>query len=323
VIISEDKYFIFDNPKRINCKYFVKLIIARGVSSYYKILMNVFHPSVKIKKKYKVAICAIFKNEAPYIKEWIEFHKIVGIEHFYMYNNFSEDNYKEILDPYVESGDVTLIDWPHKQSQMQAYADSIARFSNEVQWIGFIDLDEYIVPNKMDTVYAFLQKFEKNRPVVMMYWRVFGSSGRIERDITGLVTEDFTVCWSKYDSIGKCFFNTNYDFNLKDKRNTTFHHFMWGEHSGMSLPPVNIYGNVVIWGQHKVDNDSFPIQINHYFTKSYQEYLAKASKGDVYYEINPHDEEYFYEHEMRCHSVDYNAYKYLIKLKLAMGKEKH
>jgi len=40
----------------------------------------------------------------------------------------------------------------------------------------------------------------------------------------------------------------------------------------------------------------------------------------VYFEINPHDEEYFYEHEMKCTSTDYSIFKYLVKLKLAMEK---
>ena len=35
-------------------------------------------------RQYKVSIGAIFKNEALYLKEWIEFHRIVGVEHFYL-----------------------------------------------------------------------------------------------------------------------------------------------------------------------------------------------------------------------------------------------
>ena len=44
---------------------------------------------------------------------------------------------------------------------------------------------------------------------------------------------------------------------------------------------------------------------------SNKEYTLKKAKGDVYFKINPHDEEYFYEHEMKCTSTDYSAYKYL------------
>ena len=51
---------------------------------------------------------------------------------------------------------------------------------------------------------------------------------------------------------------------------------------------------------------------------SEQEYAAKKSKGDVYFKDNPHDTAYFFAHEMNCQAVDYTAYKYLVKLKLAM-----
>ena len=57
------------------------------------------------------------------------------------------------------------------------------------------------------------------------------------------------------------------------------------------------------------------MQLNHYFTKSFKEYGMKRAKGDVFFEINPHDEEYFYLHEMENTSVDFSAYKFLIKLK--------
>ena len=56
-------------------------------------------------------VCAIFKNETPYLKEWIEFHRIVGVEKFILYQNNSVDDYRYVLDPYVAEGIVELIDW--------------------------------------------------------------------------------------------------------------------------------------------------------------------------------------------------------------------
>ena len=35
-----------------------------------------------------LAICAIYRDEAPYLREWIEFHRLVGVEHFFLYDNF-------------------------------------------------------------------------------------------------------------------------------------------------------------------------------------------------------------------------------------------
>ena len=49
------------------------------------------------KPKVFLSVVAIAKNEAPYIKEWIEYHKLVGVERFYFYDNGSTDNTREVL----------------------------------------------------------------------------------------------------------------------------------------------------------------------------------------------------------------------------------
>ena len=53
-----------------------------------------------------LAILAIFRNEADIMEEWIEHHINEGVDHFYLINNQSTDNYSEILDKY--EGKITL-----------------------------------------------------------------------------------------------------------------------------------------------------------------------------------------------------------------------
>lgn len=179
--LTENKHLIFDNPKKIDLKFFMKLMLSFLLSFFYKIKLNLIFPREKRNLKYNVSVCAIFKDEAKYLREWIEFHKIVGIEHFYLYNNFSTDDYLSVLTPYIDSGLVTLIDWPVMQGQMSAYRNCVERFQNETQWIGFIDIDEFVCPNSFDKIGDFLEQFKK-RPIVIIYWRYFGSSGILERD---------------------------------------------------------------------------------------------------------------------------------------------
>ncbi|WP_022932663.1 glycosyltransferase family 92 protein [Treponema bryantii] len=320
---KENKYFIFDNPHKIGLKRLIKDVLIGPVNIFYSLKFAFCHVMPE-EKKYKISICAIFKNEALYLKEWIEYHKIVGVEHFYLYNNNSEDNYETVLAPYISDGTVTLIQWPQNQAQMQCYHDGIERFKNETEWLSFIDIDEFIVPNSTDNIYEFLKPFQKKFPVVIAYWKMFGTGGMLSRDTNGLVTKDLTVSWNKYTDIGKVFFNTAFNFNKYDKRNGILHHYCWGKKGKLNLPPVNIFGKICILGKNPIplgtDSSIFPLQINHYFTKTYDEYLQKKAKGDVYFKINPHDEEYFYEHEMKNQSVDYKIYKYLVKLELALKK---
>ena len=64
--------------------------------------------------KYFMSIACIIKNEGPYLREWLEYHKLIGVEHFYVYDNESSDNTKEVLQPYIDAGDVTYIYFPGK-----------------------------------------------------------------------------------------------------------------------------------------------------------------------------------------------------------------
>src|SRR5262245_23964419 len=69
--------------------------------------------------KYQLTICAIFKNEKKYLKEWIEYHRLIGVDHFYLYNNNSSDHPLELLLPYIKTGIVTVIAWPDALAQAE------------------------------------------------------------------------------------------------------------------------------------------------------------------------------------------------------------
>ena len=62
-------------------------------------------------RKGYLALVAIVKNEASYLDEWIEFHRLVGVEHIYLYDNGSTDQTREVVAPYISQGFVTLMRW--------------------------------------------------------------------------------------------------------------------------------------------------------------------------------------------------------------------
>lgn len=311
----ENQYFIYDTPYERTMKHALSVAEAKIKASAYKMMMDAWHPVSAAKRRYRVSVCAIFKNEADYLREWIEYHKLVGVEHFYLYNNFSEDGFMQVLRPYVDNGDVSLIDWPYPQGQIAAYRDCVRKFKTESRWIGFIDLDEFVVPVDDDNLYDFLKKFEKNRGSVLIYWKLFGTSGKTKRKRSGLVTEDFTVCWRKHTNIGKCFYNTAYDFIPDFDKNSNMIHSLWTGYQGKARPPVNCFDHVCLEGLNWTEGDHFPIQINHYFTKSLEEWNEKRRRGDAYFKQNPRNDAYFMEHDGKCGAVDVSIYKYMIPLK--------
>lgn len=301
-------------------KYYLLMFINPFREIYYNIKYFLFGPKSRNNDaKYNVSLCAIFKDEGPYLKEWIEFHKIVGVEHFYLYNNKSNDNYLEVLTPYIKEGLVTLKDWPKPQSQMEAYDDFSKTDMKESKWVGFIDIDEFVVPKKDKNIYSFLKNFE-NRSAVIIYWKYFGTSGLYKRDINGLVTNDFYLSWAKNADIGKFFFNTKFDYEIDFKKNGRMH-YAWGLYKGNCFPPVNLFNKICSIYECNVANSSnFPIQINHYALKSYEEYYSsKVNRGGGVSKNGCHDDKWFIDREMLSTTPDYSAYKYLILLKKAMG----
>ena len=50
-----------------------------------------------------LAIATMFQDEARWLKEWLEYHLLVGVQHFYLYNNLSSDNYQDVLQPYIDA----------------------------------------------------------------------------------------------------------------------------------------------------------------------------------------------------------------------------
>ena len=71
-------------------------------------------PHLTLAYKYNLAVCAIFKDCAPFLKEWIEYHRMLGVEHFYLYDNSSTDHPETVLAHYVSEEVVTVFDWPNK-----------------------------------------------------------------------------------------------------------------------------------------------------------------------------------------------------------------
>jgi Glycosyltransferase family 92 len=124
--------------------------------------------------RYHLSVCALFKNEAKYLKEWIEYHLLAGVDHFYLYNLDSTDNYMKALTPYIEKNQVTLIFWHDfvgeqdeenlfkwaLGTQIPAY-ENAARFRavKETKWLVFLDIDEFLVSPQSNSLPSILEKY--------------------------------------------------------------------------------------------------------------------------------------------------------------------
>lgn len=314
MIAIENKKFIFDGAKRYSLKYVVIYLIVLIENIFLKLLFF-FRKPIKYDKQYKFCICSIFKNEGPYLKEFIEYHMLIGFEHFYLYNNNSDDNYKEVLKPYVDSGVVTLVEWPVVPGQGPMYNHWYSTYRHESSWVSFLDLDEFICPLKMTNIADWIKPFEKY-PVIMMYWKMFGTNGFYEHDNNKLVTEQYINSWEKISEIGKVIYNTDYD--IADFSKGMMHGFKV-KYGKMTIPPINSFGYFVDRGIHRYKM-SHTIQVNHYWSKAFNCYKKKHARGSAVFGKSWKTFDQFLWHEHFNTSSDFSIYRFMMQLKLKMDR---
>jgi hypothetical protein len=216
-----------------------------------------------------LSICAIYRDEADYLAEWVEFHRLVGVERFFLYNNFSEDHHRDVLAPYVEEGVVTIQDWPvldGRVGQIPAYNDCLRWHRHDSRWIAFLDLDEFLFSPGGESLPSVLADYEQ-WPAVAVRWAMFGTSGHKTRP-PGLVIENYQ---RRIDFDGGINMKTVAD----PTRVTTClsaHHFGYPYLSAVDENHFPVHGT------RAPTDSSARLRLNHYHWKSEEEYIAKCAR---------------------------------------------
>lgn len=167
--------------------------------------------------KYKLAVGAMFKNESHSIKEWITHYLHHGVEHFYLINDNSTDNFMEIIKPYSDSNLITLLNVHEPYyfgRQHKLYNKYILPFVKETKWLLMVDLDEYVWSQSNINLQEVLKGFEQCGQI-QIHEHVFGSNGHINQPKT--IVKSFTKrdTHDPNKDMGKLkyFINSSYDFS--------------------------------------------------------------------------------------------------------------
>ena len=129
-----------------------------------------------------LAVAGIFKNEAPYILEWIAHHRVIGIRHFFIADNDSTDASSELFEVLARLGHIELIRHstePGTKPQLPAYNKLVEMARDKVRWMAFIDSDEFIWPTRSGaSLEAFLKALDAQMNVgaLTLNWSTYGSS---------------------------------------------------------------------------------------------------------------------------------------------------
>lgn len=174
-------------------KYLLVHLVSRFKKNGHQFYFKEIKRNAKIYRHY-LSIVAIFHNESHYLKEWIDFHLHLGVDHIFLYDNNSKDNPNRVLDEYISRGQVTCIPWPTFNSvdtQNSAYAHAIHWNREECRWMMFIDVDEFVFPDNDQSIPDKLKLLEEFS-IIKLPWRVFGTNNHKHR-LYDLVTKNYKL----------------------------------------------------------------------------------------------------------------------------------
>ena len=212
----------------------------------------------------KIAAVAIFKDEAPFLREWVAYHRCIGVDEFVLYDNGSTDGGADSVRHWPG---VTVHYWPQRPGQIAAYDDFRANYAMQYDWAAFIDIDEFINPFT-DDLPAILNR-AGDHSAMLLNWLCFGPNGHDKRP-RGLVTENYTLRTAVGDSSNRGVKSIVRMCDMTGAWSPHLHHVRGNvcDPTGRTVP-----------NDHEWRTCHTNAVINHYYTRSRDDWAGKLARG--------------------------------------------
>ena len=145
----------------------------------------------------RIGIAAIVSPlEIPYLQEWLDWHREIGFDDFYLVlNDWSPCDmveFEKMCWRGRSEGWIHIMRLDGLNKQLEAYntilnlalSDNVEVFGGiptcdrHIDWLAFIDVDEFVRPRGKRTVKQILASFDGIAPAMALNWRLYGSSGK-------------------------------------------------------------------------------------------------------------------------------------------------
>lgn len=235
----------------------------------------------------KIAICTVIKDEHQYLQEWIEYHKNLGIEYFYIYEDEGSSSHSDICNKFnnVQLSKVTdFVELNGRGSkQKQLFNKFIETYQSILDYVFFIDVDEFVTFSSSYDMESLIDICDKYGSVLLA-WKMYGADGHIDNPNTPVV-ETFTRPIPIRD------FNPRFHCKsfVKLGGGNAFYNVMKTHHCHISAVPV-----------FSGKNDMYTkCWLNHYITKSWEEWCNRLfRRGLIVPNLRKVDDFFMYNGDM-------------------------
>jgi hypothetical protein len=273
-----------------------------------------------------LCLIAMFKNEESIMNEWLEHYLKEGVDKFFLINNNSNDNYLEVLNPYIANNIVELAHDLRKAPQAKSYNDHFLEKSKNYDWALVCDLDEFIYARKtFKTIKEYLHTLPNDISQVYVPWKLFGSNGynSLDKQQPSKVVQSFTKRTNynnEGDHVGiikepfgnysftKCIVRTKFLINLHIHNHVTSNkNYIRCDNTTSNYinQTIHPYESFCKTNEEILDN-SF-LHMNHYVIQSLDWFMRVKNKRGDSNSIegdNVRNEKYFYDYDNVTNEIE-------------------
>jgi hypothetical protein len=236
-------------------------------------------------------LCTIAKDEFPYIDEWIQYHLKIGFDHIYIYDNENMDVSPMMTRMDIYKNKVTVIPFKGQCQQMNAYYHFLQNYRTQHTWVGYIDVDEFIVLRKFPyiTIHDLLRT-HCTSGALALNWVLFGSNDKETYEPFPVVSRFIRRQKGVNEHVKWIVRISDIQYMV-----SPHHGVLWFGHAH------DCHGTIVNGPYNPQGTDDIAC-IHHYFTKSKEEFLLKCKRGRADIPEFREFERDFYRHD--CNEIE-------------------
>ena len=236
-----------------------------------------------------MCLCVLAKKENLYIKYFLDIYKRLGFNHIFIYDNndVNEERIEDAIKDQSLKDFISIINYrgyrgTYGGPQMAAYYDCYERNYKHYDWMAFFDVDEYLMLNpRNQTIQEFLNNSRFNNcESIKINWKLYSDNNALgyeDKPLNERFTEEINES-SIINTARKVIIRGNLE-NYTLRKNYNPHDIFSSNRSCDSNGKIR-------FGQRINPPEYKTAILNHYFTKSINEFCRKIKRGHSFHNFN-------------------------------------
>jgi len=240
-------------------------------------------------KQCYLTLGAVIRNQEHYVKEWLAFHHLVGVERFVIVLHKCTDKTEERIRelPFQDKIHIHHIVNDEQFVQLGTYLWILERYGRFTKWLMFIDSDEFFFGSREDDLRVILTDYEKHGGLAA-HWLEMGTNGNVLKP-SGLSIE--ALVKRAPDRYG-----AHYSFK-SIIQSQCFQKFL-SPHLAVTKPLTVMEDHSEVGANWIWIGDRTPtheiVRVNHYHTRSMEDWIERYRRGQCNDPERKHTPEYVY-----------------------------